>query len=70
MHMRLCFGQTPEDAAGFSLDRFRQSTAGYHGVDPGIVSVGVVVVHLHIELERWQVLPFGMTDGEYVGIVA
>ena len=51
MHQCLGLGQTAEDAAGLLLHRIGEGTAGNHGVNAGVVPVGMVVIDRHIEFQ-------------------
>ena len=66
MHQRLGLGQPPEDSPGPLLDRFGQTAARNHGVDPGIVPMCVEVIDRHIKLQGSHVPAFGEIGGKGV----
>ena len=68
MHLGLGLGQAVENLSGCFLYRVGQGAGNNHGVNPGIMTVGMVVMHRHVEFERGQMTPLGAACGEGIGV--
>ena len=63
----LGFRQPPENVTCPLFYRIGESAVGNHGINAGVMPVGMVVMHGHVELECGEMVALCAADGQIIG---